>query len=53
MWLTLLNIMDVPFLSPATIVKRIGGTRVTSLKRVPLITSFPLICDFTLPTCAD
>ncbi len=52
MWFTLLNIVDVLLLSPATIVERIGGTRVALLKRVALITPFPLICDFTLATCA-
>lgn len=31
MWFTLLNIVDVPLLSPATIVERIGGTRVALL----------------------
>ena len=53
MWFTLLNIVGVPLLSPATIVERIGGTRVASLKQVALITFFPLIFDFTLATSAD
>lgn len=44
---------DVPLLVPEAIIKRIDRTRVASLKRVALITPFPLILDFTLATCAD
>ena len=57
MWLTLLNIVNVPILSPASIAEYIGGTRgdLTRASRahhrpLPL---FPLTLDITPATCPD
>jgi hypothetical protein len=56
MWVTLLNIVDIPRLIPASIIQRIPATLVpASRQRVAVLigpSPLPLMRDFTLATCA-